>query len=110
VSKVRNPAAIFEALVERVLRGPGVSPPQQRAAAAGVGADGLPAAAAPVIEKVRSHAYKVTDADIAALKAAGLDEDTIFELTVSAAVGVATRRLYAAMKVISGNEETDAAR
>jgi hypothetical protein len=110
VAKLRNPAAIFETLVERVLRGPGVSPQEQRAAAASAGGEGLPAGVAPIIEKVRSQAYKVTDQDIAALKAAGLDEDTIFELTVSAAVGVATRRLYAAMKVIAENEKTDAAR
>lgn len=45
-----------------------------------------------LINKIAKHAYKVTDADIAAVKAAGLSEDQIFELVVCAAVGQATRQ------------------
>jgi hypothetical protein len=42
---------------------------------------------------VRRGAYTVTDADVQELKAAGLSEDEIFELTVSTAVGVGLGRL-----------------
>ena len=50
--------------------------------------------------KVREHAYKVTDADVEALKAAGLTEDAIFEQTVAAAIAQGLRRLDKAMDVI----------
>jgi alkylhydroperoxidase family enzyme len=69
-----------------------------RAAAAGVPT--RPAAAAAYLEKVRSCAYAVTDADVDALKAAGLSEDEIFEQTVAAAVAEGLRRLDAALAVI----------
>ena len=53
------------------------------------------------LEKVHLHAYKVTDADVEALKAAGLSEDEIFEQTVAAAIAEGLRRLDAAEAVIT---------
>jgi alkylhydroperoxidase family enzyme len=55
---------------------------------------------APYLEKVRTSAYKVTDADVERLKAAGLSEDVIFEQTVAAAISEGLRRLDAAAAVI----------
>jgi len=52
------------------------------------------------LEKVRTRAYTVTDADVEALKEAGFDEDEIFEQTVAAAVAEGLRRLDAAAAVI----------
>ena len=52
------------------------------------------------LEKVRAPAYKVTDADVEQLKAAGLSEDVIFEQTVAAAIAQGLRRLDAAAGVI----------
>ena len=52
------------------------------------------------LEKVRLHAYKVTDADVARLQEAGLSEDAIFEQTVAAAISEGLRRLDAAAAVI----------
>jgi alkylhydroperoxidase family enzyme len=52
------------------------------------------------LEKVRAHAYKVTDADVDRLKAVGLSEDEIFEQTVAAAISEGLRRLDAAAAVI----------
>jgi alkylhydroperoxidase family enzyme len=52
------------------------------------------------LEKVRLHAYKVTDADVEALKTAGVSEDEIFEQTVAAAIGQGLARLDAAERVI----------
>ena len=47
------------------------------------------------LAKVREHAYKVTDEDVEALKAAGVSEDEIFEQTVAVAMakgcGASTR-------------------
>jgi len=45
------------------------------------------------LAKVRDEAYKVTDADVQALKDAGYSDDEIFEQTVSAAVGAGLHRL-----------------
>ena len=52
------------------------------------------------LEKVRLHAYKVTDADVEALKAAGFSEDEIFEQTVSAAVAAGLERLDAGLATL----------
>ena len=52
------------------------------------------------LEQARRHAYRVTDADVEALKASGLSEDEIFEQTVAAAIGEGLRRLDAAERVI----------
>jgi len=45
------------------------------------------------LDKVRNEAYKVTDADVQALKDAGFSDDEIFEQTVSAAVAAGLDRL-----------------
>ena len=45
------------------------------------------------LDRVRSHAYKITDADVQALKDAGFSDDEIFEQTVSAAVAAGLHRL-----------------
>jgi alkylhydroperoxidase family enzyme len=52
------------------------------------------------LEQVRTRAYTVTDADVDALKAAGLSEDEIFEQTVAAAISEGLRRLDAASAAI----------
>ena len=49
------------------------------------------------LEKVRLHAYEVTDGDVQALKDAGYSEDEIFEHTVSAAVAAGLERLEAGL-------------
>ena len=55
---------------------------------------------APYLEKVRTRAVTVTDADVDALKQAGFTDDEIFEVTVSAAIGEGLRRLDAAERAI----------
>jgi alkylhydroperoxidase family enzyme len=52
------------------------------------------------LEKVRLHAYKVTDRDVEELKAAGFTEDEIFEHTVSAATAAGLERLDAGLATI----------
>ena len=56
-----------------------------------------PSELAGYLEKVRLHAYKVTDKDVQALKEAGFSEDEIFEQTVAAAVGAGLERLEAGL-------------
>jgi alkylhydroperoxidase family enzyme len=52
------------------------------------------------LEKVRRHAYKVTDRDVQELKDAEFSEDEIFEHTVSAAVAAGLERLAAGLRAL----------
>ncbi|HZT17686.1 MAG TPA: hypothetical protein VFA19_17245 [Gaiellaceae bacterium] len=59
-----------------------------------------PPAMAGYLEKVRGRAYTIGDADVDALRRAGMTEDEIFEQTVAAAIGEGFRRLDAAREAI----------
>jgi alkylhydroperoxidase family enzyme len=59
-----------------------------------------PPALAPYLDKVRSRAYTVTDADVSSLIAAGVSEDEIFEHTVAVAAAEGLRRLDAGLGAI----------
>ncbi len=52
------------------------------------------------VDKVTHSPYKVVDSDIAALKADGLSEDEIFELTVATAVGTGLGRMEKTLTLI----------
>lgn len=78
----------------RVLEGAGQAPSGQRRAA--FDNHGVAEPGRALFDKVTQHAYKVTDADVEAAKR-GLSEDEIFELTICAALGQATRQLDAAL-------------
>ena len=54
------------------------------------------------LSKVALHAYKVTDGDIEALRIAGYNEDAIFELTLSAALGAGMARLEQGLAALKG--------
>lgn len=101
---------IFERLRTGVLDGPGVTSPALRqgvAAMAGemalVGAGrslvvqqlAAPLAAdlAGYVATIARQAYRVTDETIERLRAAGHSEETLFEITVAAAVGAGLARL-----------------
>ena len=81
-----------------VMSGPGRTDSALRRAAADGG--DVPAHLANYVEKVRHAAYRVTDEDVRALVAAGLSEDVIFEVTISAAFGAALRRLDAGLAAL----------
>jgi alkylhydroperoxidase family enzyme len=99
VSVTTDPhAELFERLVETVLEGPGELGPAVRRAAA-EGGD-VPEEFRPYLDKVARHAYKTTDEDVDALRAAGYSEDQIFEATVSCALGACRRRLDAGLTAI----------
>ena len=52
------------------------------------------------LDKIRRHAYKITDHDVDELKATGHSEDEIFEQTVSAAVAAGLERLAAGLEAM----------
>ena len=65
----------------------------------------LPAGEAPpdfdsYLDKVRRHAYEITDDEVQALKQAGHSEDEIFEHTVSAAAQAGLERLDAGLRAL----------
>jgi hypothetical protein len=59
-----------------------------------------PAELVAYLAKVREHAYTVTDADVEALKAAGISEDTIFEQTFATAIREGLRRMDVSERAI----------
>jgi len=95
IAKLGSPR--YRELVARtthgVLESQGHSDPQLRWAVMHHRMEDVPAELRTYLEKVRDHAYKVTDEDVEALKRAGYSEDAIFELTASAALGAALLRL-----------------
>jgi alkylhydroperoxidase family enzyme len=52
------------------------------------------------LAKVKDRAYSITDADVEAVKDAGVSEDEIFERTVAVAVQEGRRRIAAAERVL----------
>jgi len=52
------------------------------------------------VDLVRRHAYRITDGDVAALRAAGHGDDAIFELTAAAALGAGMERLRAGLALL----------
>lgn len=81
------------ALADRIVHGAGPAGTDLRAGA--FAGDALPAPLGTLLGKVTTTPVQVTDADVAAAKAAGVGEDELFELIVCAAVGHASR-LYTA--------------
>jgi hypothetical protein len=87
-----------KALVARILEGDGRASQAQRRAA--FNSAELAEPLSTLIQKVAKHAYRVTDDDIAAVRASGVSEDHIFELVVCAAIGQATRQYDAAVAAL----------
>jgi len=92
------------ALVARVLDGDGQSSPDQRRAAFDKSALDEPLQT--LVGKVAERAHTVTDEDVAAVRAAGLNEDQIFEVVVCAALGQASRQYDAALAALRAAGET----
>ena len=91
--------AAQEALVASILEGDGRASRAQRRAVFENG--GLAEPLRTLVEKVALQPARVTDEDVAALKASGLSEDEVFELVVCAAVGQATRQYQAALGALA---------
>lgn len=87
----------YDALITKtthaVLETPGATEPKLRWAIFHNRLEDVPAPLRSYIEKVRQHAYKVSDADVKNLLDLGYSEDAIFEITAAAATGAAIVRL-----------------
>lgn len=92
-------AQLHRELVARVLDGKGTAAPELRRAA--FDNAGLSEPVRTLVEKVAHQAYRVTDEDVAAVRAAGLHEDQIFEIVVCAAVGQADRQYASALAALA---------
>lgn len=90
-------ASLRDRVLDRVLDGPGETPPALRRAAAD-GA-GLPDELQALVTTVHRHAYRVTDDDVARLRATHSD-DALFEVVVSAALGASRQRLLAGLEAL----------
>ena len=97
---------VFEQLRKRVIEGEGRTATSERRAAAS-GSTSSPELDA-LLDKVRHHAHRVTDEDVASVRRSGHDEDAVFELTIAAAVGVASRRLELALDAIAAVDREEA--
>jgi alkylhydroperoxidase family enzyme len=90
-------ACLRDRVLQSVLDGPGeTGAAVRKAAAAG---KGVPADLQPLVDKIHRHAYKVTDEDLAHLKATYPD-DQLFEIVVSAALGASRNRLMAGLEAL----------
>jgi alkylhydroperoxidase family enzyme len=97
-------ADLIAAVLSALFESPAESEPALRRA---VGAgDQVPEPWAPYAEKVRTSSYRITAADVAALRAAGRTEEEIFEVTVAAATGAALQRLDAGLAALRGGGPT----
>jgi hypothetical protein len=84
-------------LEESVLRGPGQAPSRLREAVAS--RTDVPDELRTLVEKIEKHAYKVTDEDLANLKAKYTD-DQLFEIVVATALGASKRRLETGLRAL----------
>lgn len=98
---------MVEALTSKTLDGPGkVAAALRRetaeyAAAPKPGNEQIPTVLMPYLTKVALHSYRVTDADISQLKAAGFSEDELYELTICAAFGAGLARLNRGLALLN---------
>ena len=79
-----------------VLDGGGETPPELRRA---VAKGNVPPNLALLVEKIRSRAHSITDADVDGLRA-HYSDDQLFELIVAATFGAASERLAAALRAL----------
>jgi alkylhydroperoxidase family enzyme len=83
-------AAVLARLHDAVLGPDGALPYETRLALAT--GRGIPAELEPFAAKIARHAYRVSEHDLEALRAAGFDDDAIFEATVAVALGAGLHR------------------
>ena len=88
-----------KAVVTRVLEGDGRASRAARRAA--FDNAGLTEPLRTLIDKVARQPTRVTNEDVAAVKASGESEDQIFELVVCAAIGQATRQYETALEALA---------
>lgn len=91
--------AIHHLLVDRILRGPGRAPADQRTRA--FENEGLPEPLRRLLDKVATESALLTDADFAAAAEGGFADEQLFELVICAAVGESTRQYDAGLAALA---------
>lgn len=95
----------------RMLEAPGVTSPALRAACEAYTARlrggtrpalELPEAIGPYLEKLALHAYRIVDTDIELLREQGHEDEAIFEITLTAAMGASIVGLERVFELIRG--------
>ncbi|MBV8160967.1 MAG: hypothetical protein JO265_08600 [Acidimicrobiia bacterium] len=102
MARHENRAAILDRLRARTLDGPGSLDAAVRRAAFTNDHRSLSDSMSIYVDNVHRHAYKIIDRDVDALRAEGLEDDQVFELTIAAAVGAGLERLDAAHRAMRG--------
>jgi alkylhydroperoxidase family enzyme len=105
-------AAAAERLRGAVLDGPGHTDPELRRAVAAYSAElwwagrtrvRIPAELRGYVDKLVTSPYKLLDENTEALRAAGYDDDQIFELSVASALGCGLRALESGLSATRGD-------
>jgi alkylhydroperoxidase family enzyme len=95
--------ALFDAVLRDVCERPAhLSVDLRRAAAEG---SALSGAVGRLVQHIREDANLVTDVDIDAARAEGLDDDQLYELTVATGLGESRRRLDAVARARASKGE-----
>jgi alkylhydroperoxidase family enzyme len=99
-------AELLRAVGRAVLDGAGALDPALRRSAfqrgGGDDAAGLPEPLGGFVDTVARRAYQVTDADVAALHAAGYGDDAVLEAVLATAVGAGLSRLETGLAALRG--------
>jgi hypothetical protein len=108
--------ALSQHLIDAILTSPGETDPSLRRAIEEQSAqwsssspqqvERVPPELVSYVKKVALYAYKTTDEDVESLRRAGYNEDAIFEITLSAALGAGMTRLERGLATLKG--DTDA--
>ena len=94
----RRHAKQLAALLRAVLHSPGATEPSVRQAIfRGAPQDGPLGA---YVALIRGQSYRISDEDVQRLLESGMSQDTVFELTVVAALGAAAERLDVGMRAV----------
>ena len=107
--------ALSQRLIDAILTSPGETDPTLRRAIEEQSAqwsssspqqvEQVPPELVTYVKKVALYAYKTTEEDIEALRMAGYDEDAIFEITLSAALGAGMTRLERGLAALKGGTD-----
>jgi hypothetical protein len=89
-------APLRNATASALLQGPGSTSVELREA---VASGNPPEELRPLVQKIRSRAYTVTDRDLDSLRSR-YTEDQLYEIVVAAAFGAARERLSAALQAL----------
>ena len=99
--------ALAEALQRRVLAGPGETGAalRQRVAARAAGGSAVENPYDDLARQIGEAAYRVTDAQVASVRAAAGSERAAFELIAAAALGAGLLRWRQAMKALEASDD-----